>query len=110
MGGQEDFKEIMSILGYHVDGTGNVREGINHLGYLELKGFGEEGAINISMADGNLQNDARDLEAAVPVRVNRKYAYFSNDSGTYRVRTDDLVRNIMLALGEEISGDDVSVQ
>ncbi len=97
-------KNILSVLGYEVDGKGNIVYGTNQIAILSLENEFGSGILRVHGSDdqffynGDPLVEEKDL--LFPAKLTKKYVYFQGRKETLRVKSEEFVDNAIRALAE----------
>jgi len=97
-------KNILSVLGYEVDGKGNICYSNNQIAILSLENEFGSGILRVHGSDdqffynGDPLIEEKDL--LFPAKLTKKYVYFQGRSDTVRVETGEFLENTLRALVE----------
>ena len=97
-------KNILSVLGYEVDGKGNIAYGTNQIAILSLENEFGSGVLRVHGSDdqffyaGDPLIEEKNL--LFPAKLTKRYVYFQGRNDAVRVEAGEFVENTLKALVE----------
>jgi len=95
-------KDILSVLGYEVDGKGNIVYGTNQIAILSLENEFGSGILRVHGSDdqffyaGDPLIEEKDL--LFPAKLTKRYVYFQGKTDQVRIETGEFLENTLKAL------------
>jgi len=97
-------RNILSILGYEIDGKGNIAYSNNQIAIVSLENELGSGILRVHGTDdqffynGDPLIEEKDL--LFPAKLTKRYVYFQGKNDTVRVEAGEFVENTLKALVE----------
>lgn len=96
---------LLKMLGYEIDGKGNIRQTLTQFAVLSLENTPEGGVLRIHGEADNVffsgEQQAEELQAfCFPSKITKNYVYFEGPDGKIRVDDKEFVESAVIAIGQ----------
>ena len=97
-------KSLLNVLGYEIDGKGNIAYGTNQIAIVSLENEFSSGILRVHGTDdqffyaGDALLDEKEL--LFPSKITLRYVYFQGKKETVRIQSKEFIDNALRAFVE----------
>lgn len=96
---------LLKMLGYEIDGKGNIHQTLTQLAVLSLENTPDGGVLRIHGEADNVffsgEQQAAEMQSfCFPSKITKNYVYFEGSDGKIRVDNKEFIESATIAIGQ----------